>query len=172
MKTVDKVFSAMDFIAKFICCGCALGFFGIIIYQVIARTFLHLSCNWTDETCRYLFFLMVYSGAVLCVNENGHFSIDVVEVLLPQKVRDVLRFIVHVVSMTFLYFMAKSGVVLMTKAGRQLSTSLRIPMGRLYVVFPISAILMILYTLRVAVGDYIRIRNEWKREGVPTEVDS
>lgn len=160
---INKIFSLMDTIAKLLCALCAVAFFVIIIYQVVARFFLHIDANWTDETCRYLFFIMVYSGAVLAVNENGHFNIDVVEVLLPKKVRDVLKLIVHVLSVVFLGFLAYSGMLLSTQTV-QTSTTLGIPMGNLYIVFPISAALMILYTIRVAVGDWLRIRAEWAAE--------
>lgn len=160
---MKKIFSVMDNIAKVLCGLCAFAFFAIIIYQVIARFFFNISANWTDEACRYLFVLMVYVAAVLAVNENGHFSIDVVEVLLPQKIRDVLKFVTHLISVVFLGFMSYSGWMLSSRTV-VVSTMLEIPMKYLYLIFPVTGILMIIYTIRVAVGDFVRIRAEWKAE--------
>lgn len=167
MKVLNKIFNVMDTAAKIICGVCAFGFFSIIIFQVLARQF-ELSCNWTDEACRYLFIIMVYVGSILCVNENGHFSIDVADAFLSQKVRQWLRFVVHAISIAFLAAMGWSGVILMSKVGGQSSTYLHIPMRRLYMIFPIAAVLMILYTIRVAIGDYLRI---FKGQNVPVKED-
>lgn len=165
MKIWNKIFHVMDAAAKAICGVCSFGFFAIIIFQVLARR-LQISCNWTDEASRYLFIVMVYVGSILCVNENGHFSIDMAETLLPQKVRQVLRFVVHAISIAFLAAMGWSGVILMGRVGGQSSTYLHIPMDRLYMIFPITAALMIVYTIRVAIGDYLRI---FKGQGAPAK---
>lgn len=168
---MKKIFSLLDNIAKLLCGLCAFAFFAIIIYQVIARYFFDISANWTDEACRYLFVLMVYVGAVLAVNENGHFSIDVVEVMLPQKARDVLKFFTHLISVCFLGFMAYSGWMLSSRTV-VVSTMLEIPMKLIYLIFPVTGVLMIIYTVRVAVGDFFRIRDEWNAAKQPGEEDN
>ena len=74
MKNALKIFfKIIDIVSSVISGACAAAFFLLIIYQVICRSFLHIDANWTDEVCRYMFFVMVMAGAILCTKENGHF---------------------------------------------------------------------------------------------------
>lgn len=144
----SHLFQIMDFIAKMICSICAFAFFALIIYQVVCRFFLKLSVNWTDELCRYSFFVMVMVGAILCINENGHFSIDIAAEVLPKKINNILVYIVDALSIVFLLYLAYSGYNLGLSAVNKTSNFLEIPMSWLYYTISVCAILMIVYVLR------------------------
>lgn len=152
-RITQSLFSAMDFIAKCVCAVCAFGFFCIIVWQVISRFFFNATMNWTDEACRYLFYIMVFAGSVLCVNENGHFSIDICTTLLPEKAKKIVSILVYIISIVFLVYLTQSGLHLSSQTVGQHSNVLGIPTDKLYLVMPISSALMILYTLRVAIED-------------------
>ena len=94
-----------------------------------------------------------------------------VEVLLPKKVRAVLKVATHLISVIFLGFMAYSGWMLSSRAV-VVSTMLEIPMKLIYLIFPITGALMIVYTIRVAIGDFLRIRGEWQSEEQLREEDN
>ncbi len=162
---MEKFFAVMDFIAKCICGACACGFFAIIIWQVISRFFFHTSMNWSDEACRYLFYVMVFAGTVLCINENGHFSIDICTTMLSGKPKKLVSMIVYIVSVVFLIYLAKSGIMLVEGTAGQRTNVLNIPTSRLYAVIPVSSILMIVYTIRVAIEDLFVKKNETAEEG-------
>lgn len=67
--------------------------------------------------------------------------------------------------------MAYSGWMLSSRAV-VVSTMLEIPMKLIYLIFPITGALMIVYTIRVAIGDFLRIRGEWQSEEQLREEDN
>lgn len=149
MKNVLKIFfGIVDKAARIISGVCAAAFFILIIYQVICRSFLNISANWTDEACRYMFFVMVMAGAILCTNENGHFSIDAAASFLGKKANAILALAIDLLSGFFLVSLACSGWLLAEKGANQSSNMLDIPMHLVYIVIPICSVIMVLYVLR------------------------
>ena len=67
--------------------------------------------------------------------------------------------------------MAYSGWMLSSRAV-VVSTMLEIQMKLIYLIFPITGALMIVYTIRVAIGDFLRIRGEWQSEEQLREEDN
>lgn len=149
MKNALKIFfKIIDIVSSVISGACAAAFFLLIIYQVICRSFLHIDANWTDEVCRYMFFVMVMAGAILCTKENGHFSIDAASTFLGEKAKKILTLVIDVLSCAFLVFLARSGWLLAQRAAAQSSNMLDIPMRLIYSVIPVCAAIMVIYVVR------------------------
>jgi C4-dicarboxylate transporter DctQ subunit len=166
---IDKIFRIMDIISKLLCGICAIGFFSVITYQIICRYFFNISVNWSDEVGRYLFVLMVFMGCILAVGEKGHFSIDLVTTFFSKKLSYVVNIIVHILSMVFLTILAFSGMELAKRTATQTSNVLSIPMPLLYSIIYFSAIIMIIYTIRVMIEDIISARKQMDTENGGTK---
>ncbi len=150
MKTVWKVF---DMVLNYILAICVLAIVIICLSQIFARFVINSSISWSDEACRYLFVITVSLGAGVCVRDRCLIAVD----LIPQKLKGVSQFIYILVLNILVICMA---VVLMVYGYqfaqmnmKQVSSSLHIPMGIVYMVLSLSGLLILISTLRNIVSD-------------------
>ena len=110
----------------------------VLILQICTRYFLDDPLSWTEEVSRHLFVWLVFFGASGAIRDRSHIAVDVVNTLLPMRIRRIVM-----LGSNVLYWGARA-------VGRMwgLSTAtLEIPFGLVYTVFPITATLMIIRTL-------------------------
>lgn len=130
-----------------------IALFGLILINVIARTFDLGGFAWFDEIVRGSFAYMVFFGAAALWIRHDHFQVDWLELTLPDgKPRWALRSIIALLSTGFLGVMTWYGWVLFNKANA-LTPILQIPERGFYAAIPISGAVMFLHTLASFIGD-------------------
>ena len=165
MKSIIKVQNTLDSIAKLLNMICVAAFALICLLQVVLRSF-HTSIMWAEEASRYLLYVTVFVGTVLCTRENGHFSIDLLQSILPEKARVIQKLIVHIAMFVFSCYFTASSFTLSKATGKLVSIVMKIPMGKLYWVMIICGAWMAIYILIMIVEDILAMIMTFKKREI------
>jgi len=130
-----------------------------VLWQVFTRFVLSAPSSYTDELARFLLIWIGLLGAAYAAGNKMHLAID----LLPSKLEGRARFYLGVVveSCVFLFALAVlliggSSLMALTLTLGQTSTALHIPIGYVYLVLPLSGLLIMYH----AVAEILRLRVE------------
>ncbi|NNK75488.1 MAG: TRAP transporter small permease [Maribacter sp.] len=142
-KTIDK------FLANFLVIIMAIMTINVL-WQVASRYILGSPSSFTDELARYLMIWIGILGAAYVSGRNMHVAIDVLPRRLRQNTQKKLMLIVRILIILFcLVAMVIGGsrLVYITYVLDQNSPALQVPLAVVYVVIPISGILIIYYKI-------------------------
>ncbi len=130
-----------------------------VLWQVFSRYLMKSPSSFTDELARYLLIWVGILGASYASGKKLHLAIDILPSKLKANKRVVLdRFIYFLVGLFATLVMVVGGLrlVYITLHLEQTSPALNLPIGYVYLVFPISGILIVYY----CVSDIIRRKRE------------
>ena len=134
-KTLDR---AVDLLA--------LGLLSILVVVVAALVFSRYVVGrpftWSEELARYMLVWIVYLFASIAFRLSRHMGIDFFVLLLPEKQRGFIRTAGDLLVFGFLILVLRFGAELVGITLPQTSAALGIPMGLVYLAFPVSAGLM------------------------------
>ncbi len=111
--------------------------------NVIARYFFNHPIEWAEEFSRYAFIWVVFMGAAYCSKANRHIVIDGLVLALPARIRAYLQVAVDLLTLILMGTLVYYGWFL-TVFTTQPTSTLLVPMSVVYVVVPLSALLMVL----------------------------
>lgn len=127
----------------------------LVSWQVFTRLVLGDPSAWSEEAARYTFVWAMLIGISIAVGEKADVVMDVVVERLPlaaQRVADVLA---HTATLSFvLYAMVYGGIQLCRLAWSQNNPLLPFSQGQLYLVLPISGVILTLYLLVHIAGTF------------------
>jgi TRAP-type C4-dicarboxylate transport system permease small subunit len=113
---------------------------------VLARYLFNSPIQWAEELARYAFIWVVFMGAVVCTKRKRHITIDILLSALPSRVSAWVRVVADLctlaVALAIVYYGAK-----LTAAATQITATLRVPHYVVYIVVPVSAALIAVYTV-------------------------
>ncbi len=121
-----------------------------VLWQVFSRYFLGAPSSFTDELARYLMIWVGVLGAAYVSGKNKHVAIDVLPAKFSKKVQKRLKVTVQVLIILFCLFALVIGgarLVFITYVLKQYSPALQVPLAAVYIVLPISGILIIYYKI-------------------------
>lgn len=121
----------------------AVGFAGVIFRYVIQS-----SLFWADEFLRYWDIWLIFLAAALATRHRGLITVDIFISPLPHRARHYLDAAVNVMAVIFLTAMIWYSWELMTRSAGGASAVMRVPMDRMYLVFPVGLGLMTINCLR------------------------
>ncbi|MDF2522100.1 MAG: Tripartite ATP-independent periplasmic transporter, DctQ component [Clostridia bacterium] len=158
MERLDKVIYKVLFYA------CAILMFAmaaIVTAQVLSRYIVGRPFTWSEELARYIFVWMSFLGMAVGVKMGSHVALDI----LVKKLSGVSQKTLMLVNNGLIFFfgacMTVSGFKLVEVGMRQKSPTLQLPMQYVYVVIPISGIILLYFVL----SETIRIfRNQESKE--------
>ncbi|WP_249870404.1 TRAP transporter small permease [Oceanobacillus saliphilus] len=110
--------------------------------QVVFRFVLNNPLAWTEELARYSLVVLTFLGAAYAMSLKQHIGIEILVDRFPPAGKKVMQMIALLVCLLFYLLMIVQGFSLANSAMNQLSPVLRIPMGMLYLVIPISGLLL------------------------------
>jgi TRAP-type C4-dicarboxylate transport system permease small subunit len=119
----------------------------ILVLQICTRYFLGDPLSWTEEVSRHLFVWLVFFGASGAIRDRSHIAVDVVNTLLPARIRRIVMLGSNVLVLFFLINVLYWGARAVGRMWGLSTATLEIPFGLVYTVFPITATLMIIRTL-------------------------
>lgn len=154
MKYVDRFIEALISVAYGVVVLLAFG-------NVFSRYVLNNSIVWSEELGRYLFIWIVFLAAPLGINKGVHISVDFFIRLFPPRMQKAI-IIIHsfLIAIFFVIIFVPSIEVVRTGMGNS-SLSLEIPMGIIYLAFPVGWGLIALNFLRITVQ---QLRSEHHRQ--------
>ncbi|MFT6927799.1 MAG: TRAP-type C4-dicarboxylate transport system permease small subunit [Psychromonas sp.] len=130
-------------------CGAALVLLVITVtWQVFSRYVLNDPSSWTDELSRYTMVWLGLLGASYLFGIKAHLAITLLAHSIPPKINHVLQIFINMVILTFVILaMFRGGLTLAGRAMTQLTPALQIPMGYVYYILPISAVIITIYII-------------------------
>jgi len=122
--------------------------------NVIARYFFNNPIEWAEEFSRYAFIWVVFLGAAYCSKSNRHIVIDGLVLALPGRLRAYLQVAVDLLIMVLMGTLVYYGWIL-TVFTTQPTSTLYVPMSVVYVVVPMSALVILIRSIGTLV-DHLR----------------
>jgi len=119
----------------------------LVVLAVVMRLLAWFSVTWTDEVIEPLMGYMVFLCAVALWRERSHFTVQILERSLPQSVQRPLRVVIEALALAFALVYLWQAVPFALGATEE-SPFLAIPRKYMFIVMPMSAGLMTLYSLR------------------------
>ncbi|SBT15883.1 2,3-diketo-L-gulonate TRAP transporter small permease protein YiaM [Vibrio celticus] len=121
-----------------------------VVWQVISRFILHSPSTTTDEIARFLLMWCGLTGSAYMVGQHQHLAIEV----LGTRLKGVKKLSLNILVQLFI---AKFSIMVMIYGGMiqysnismtgQLTPSLGLPMSYIYVVVPISGLIILIYNI-------------------------
>jgi TRAP-type C4-dicarboxylate transport system permease small subunit len=130
-----------------------------VLWQVFTRYVLQNPSAYTDELSRFLLIWVGLLGASYAAGKRMHLAIDLLPGALSERGRAALGLVIEGLVAGFaLSVMVFGGarLVSLTLLLEQTSAALRIPLGFVYLVLPISGLLIVFYSL-LAMGEHLRL---------------
>lgn len=115
------------------------------ISNVVARYVFNSPIQWAEELSRYSFIWLVFMGAAICTKQKRHIAIDSLLLALPARVQPLFHLAIDLVTLGLMAIMFYYSLVLIQSATHP-TAELKIPQFVVYLVVPISAALIFLYT--------------------------
>jgi TRAP-type C4-dicarboxylate transport system permease small subunit len=115
----------------------------VVFLQVIFRFILGSPLAWTEELARYSLIWITFLGAAFAMSLKAHIGMEFFVNLFSLPFRKALFVIATIASLAFFLMMVIQGYDLAARSMTQLSPVLRIPMGLIYAVIPLSGCILI-----------------------------
>jgi TRAP-type C4-dicarboxylate transport system permease small subunit len=131
---------------------------------VVLRYLLDKPFGWTEELGRIAFLVFVMLGAALAYRDNRHLGLDVLENRLGGAALFFFVAAKRVLVIVFAVIMIQQGFVLVNSLFAQ-TPILEIPFSRLYLIFPITMILILGMALVQFSKDIQKIHDYFKKGG-------
>lgn len=129
-----------------------------VLWQVFTRYLMSEPSSFTDELSRYLMIWLGILGAAYVSGKNMHVAIDIVPSRSSPSARKRMKTMVLLAIISFAFFVMIIGgirLVYISATLGQLSPALQIPLAAIYMVIPISGLLVIYYKIH----DLKQLRN-------------
>ena len=154
---MDKLFNGLRAALYWISVAAMAVMLCLIFAQVVFRYGFGFSLEWSEELARFLFVWVVFLGSALIMGESGHLAVRI----LPEKLAGTwagiaLDALINACSYTFILLLIVQGGKMVETMTFQTAPGLGIAMSWVYMVIPLSGLLMILYLAK----DTIRILRE------------
>lgn len=145
-----------NFLFACLCRVCGILMFAmmvIIFSQVVARYVFHHSLTWSEELGRYIFVWISFLGMAAAFRNGSHVALDLLLKSLRGVPRKALELANGVLVIIFSSAVLFSGLKLFFLGMRQKSSALKIPMHWVYVVVPVSGLILLYFSVRMVRGD-------------------
>jgi len=109
---------------------------------IISRYVFHYAIIWSPEVCRFLYIYIIFIGTFLGIKQNTHIGLDIVVDHMPNKVKMVVEISRNLIMMVFFIFLSYLGFKFSIIGMSQMTLTLGISKGWIYLVIPIGAVFM------------------------------
>lgn len=160
MEVLVKIRKALDSLLTFLCVFIFAAMVVIGTYQIVVRYFFNSPSTVSEELLTYSFTWMALFSSALVFGKRNHMRMGFVADKLTGKKKMVLDVIIEILIFVFTMIVLLFGGVSITKlAFAQVTASLGIPMGAVYLVIPISGVIILIYNI-LNIIDIIRAKGE------------
>jgi TRAP-type C4-dicarboxylate transport system permease small subunit len=133
-----------------------------VLWQVFTRLVLKNPSTWTEELATFLLIWVALLGSAVAMNRGAHLGVDYLTGKLPVKIRlytEVFVFLCIALFSLCVMIIGGMDIVISTLKLGQISPSLEIKVGYVYLALPISGFFLVLYS---AIGMIERIVGLYK----------
>ena len=121
-----------------------------VTWQVVTRFILRNPSSYTEELAGFLLIWIGLLGASYALYTRAHLGIDILTARLIGVQKRIVEVVIALVVLLFAVFVLVIGglrLVNLTFTLNQISPAMGIPMGYVYLVLPVTGILMIYFSL-------------------------
>ncbi|MBM4761361.1 TRAP transporter small permease [Bacillus sp. B15-48] len=129
----------------------------VVFLQVLFRFVFEQPLAWTEELSRYLLVWLTFLGAGYGMSIKAHPSVEILYEKAGPALKKVLSVVTTVLIIFFFWQVIVNSLEFIGKSMTQTSPVLRLPMGLIYTVIPISSVLFVINLLYVVI-------TEWRKE--------
>jgi len=123
----------------------------LVVLAVVMRLLAWFSVTWTDEVIEPLMGYMIFLCAVALWRERGHFTVELLEHMLPDSLKRPVHVLIEGLALAFAVVFLWQAVPFALGATEE-SPFLAIPRKYMFAVMPLAAGLMTVYSLRDFAG--------------------
>jgi TRAP-type C4-dicarboxylate transport system permease small subunit len=145
---LGKIISWMNEIIKYVLIVIMVTLILAVFFQVLFRFILNQPLAWTEELARYCLIWITFLGASYAMSLKAHIGLSIVVDRSPVFLKQFFIILAGLVSIGFFWIMIQQGFNLASRSMTQLSPVLRLPMGYIYLVIPISGIFLAINLLQ------------------------
>lgn len=131
-----------------------------VLWQVFSRYFMKSPSSFTDELAGFLLIWVGLLGAAYITGTRGHLAIDLLSLRLKAENRKKLNLLINFIIVSFAIAVLVIGgfwlVYTRFKFG-QISASLNLNLGYVYLVLPLSGLLIVFYGLSNSYLEYHKV---------------
>ena len=146
-----------------------IGLMAIIVldvsWQIFTRFILQDPSSYTEELAGFLLIWIGLLGASYALYTKAHLGIDILMTKVKGVQKRMLEILIYTIVLLFAFFVPVIGgikLVNITFSLNQISAAMGIPMGYVYLVLPLTGVLMMYYSI-------VFILNAFKKS--PTEIE-
>lgn len=121
-----------------------------VVWQVFTRYVLASPSTFTDELARFLLIWVSFLGAAYASGQHLHLSIDLFSHRLSPSGQRKLAIIIYLIIMAFVITVLVIGgsmLVYYTYIYGQLTSALQVPIAYVYLIGPLSGLLILYYKI-------------------------
>jgi TRAP-type C4-dicarboxylate transport system permease large subunit len=145
---VEAVRRVLDRVLSVLCIVLFVALVAIVTGQVFTRLVLDDSAPWTEEAARYTFVVLALLAAALVFSERGHIAVEILANRLPRVAQKFVAVLVETTVAFFaLYVLIIGGWRVSQNAWGQDISTLPASAGQVYLVLPVTGVLITLYSL-------------------------
>lgn len=133
---------------EFALAGMLVAICAIVFAGIFFRYFLHIGLGWTEELARFLQIWMTFVGATVGVKRWAHFQLALAQRWVPADFIRYLRMLAIAAVMVLAAILVKYGTDITRVTWNQSSPMLGWPIGYLYLIAPVSGVLMLGFCMR------------------------
>ena len=145
-KVFHFIFSALEWFAMI----CLVLMTIVVFFDVILRYIFNQGMPWTQEVATLLLVWFSLTGMAIGVAEKIHISIEMFTMKCSAKVISVLETVNHILISVFGLMMIYYGLQIMKVTRNATMPATKLPSSVLYIILPLSGILVFLNALIVA----------------------
>jgi TRAP-type transport system small permease protein len=144
---LTKFNAALCRIAMVTAVAALFGIVFVVAWQVFGRYVLNDTPTWAEGAALVLVIYVTMLGAAAGVRDAGHIGMESILILVPEKIREKLEIVIHVLVASFGVMMMWFGTLLGKSVMNYRIPSLGISEGINYVAVVIAGLLIILFSI-------------------------
>lgn len=147
MKTLNRISEVLNKVCSwFLILAFAVmtvTYFGQIVLRYVFQTGL----RWTEELTRYTNIALVMVGSAVMAGKNAHINVSALEMSVSPKIKKWIVIFQQLITATFFGIAILIALDMISLAGTQVSTNMRIPMKIVYGIFPVAFSILLFQVL-------------------------
>ncbi|MEU2202544.1 TRAP transporter small permease [Isoptericola sp. NPDC019482] len=145
---MTRVKNGLDVVLRWLCVLLLGALVLVVAWQVFTRQVLSAPSVWSEELAKYLFVWLSFFGTALVFGERGHIAVDFLVRKAPEHLQRAAAVLSQVVTFAFAALvLVYGGWQLAQLTWTQDVPSLPLMVGWLYLVLPVSGVLVLFYTV-------------------------
>jgi TRAP-type C4-dicarboxylate transport system permease small subunit len=124
----------------------------VVFYQVVARYIFNNPPSWTEELARFCQVWVILLASSICIRKGSHLAVDYFSHRLSPGAKRKINIVMSSLIVLYILVIIIFGWKLMVVGWYQVSPALQVNMSFVYLVFPLSGILMILEAIIKTAG--------------------